>query len=234
MPVVLDEAFPSHPAALAREFVIAAHGNVARVRELIARWPTLSKACIDWGYGDWEDALGAASHVGSREVAELLISKGARPTLFSATMLGQLNTVKAFIATTPGVEGTYGPHGISLLRHAVAGGAGAAPVLEYLKGLPNADRQPETRAIAPDEQRALTGTYSFGLAAEDKLVVELSGTNLTIARPGRFARTLAHLGDRAFYPAGAPEVRIRFGERAGKQIVSVFDPDLVVTGTKVG
>src|SRR5262245_7118953 len=108
----LSDAFPSHPLPLSREMVIAAHGNLPRVKELVSRWPTLAKAAIDWGYGDWEDALGAASHVGRREIADLLIANGARPTLLSAAMLGQLDVVKAMIAACPGVERVHGAHSI--------------------------------------------------------------------------------------------------------------------------
>ena len=54
-----DMTFPSNPPAVVREMVIASHGNLPRVRELVGRWPALSRAAIDWGYGDWEDALGA-------------------------------------------------------------------------------------------------------------------------------------------------------------------------------
>ncbi len=43
----------------------ASHGNVARVKELLARRPALARVSWDWGYGDWETALGAASHVGA-------------------------------------------------------------------------------------------------------------------------------------------------------------------------
>jgi hypothetical protein len=93
----VDAAFPSHPPALAREIVGASHGNVARVKELVAGRPALARAAWDWGYGDWETALGAASHVGHREIAELLLANGAHPTIFSAAMLGQLEVVKAFI-----------------------------------------------------------------------------------------------------------------------------------------
>src|SRR5262245_26832962 len=83
----LSDAFPSHSLPLSREMVIASHGNLPRVKTLLSRWPTLAKAAIDWGYGDWEDALGAASHTGRREIADLLVANGARPTLFSAAML---------------------------------------------------------------------------------------------------------------------------------------------------
>jgi len=77
------------------------HQKGARTRRgTIRPWP---KAVWDWGFGDWESALGAASHVGNREIAEYLIAHGARPSLFSATMLGHLDVVKAFIAAQPGV-----------------------------------------------------------------------------------------------------------------------------------
>ena len=95
LPPAVGESFPTQPADLVKETVTVAHGNVKRLRELVDAHPSLAKAAIDWGFGDWEDALGAASHVGNREIAEYLIAKGARPTLYSATMLGQLDVVKA-------------------------------------------------------------------------------------------------------------------------------------------
>jgi hypothetical protein len=220
--------------------VIASHGNVARVKELVGRSPALARAAIDWGYGDWEDALGAASHVGNREIAEFLIANGARPTIFSAAMLGQLDAVKAFIAAMPGCETIHGPHSITLLRHATAGGAAAAPVVEYLKTLPGADRKPATQPLTAGEAAALTGTYVFGPAPNDRLIVAAAnqsmaagGWPLTIAHPEGFPRGIAHLGDRAFYPAGATAVRIRFTADGGKLRVSVFDPDVVVTAQKI-
>jgi hypothetical protein len=122
------DTFPQQAPDMVREAVVVAHGNVKRLRELVDAHPALARAAYDWGFGDWEDCLGAASHVGNREIAEYLISKGARPTLFSATMLGQLDTVKAFLAAQPGAQRIPGPHSISLLAHAKAGGAAAAPV----------------------------------------------------------------------------------------------------------
>src|SRR5215467_7419110 len=101
-PAAISESFPTQDQDLVKEMVTVAHGNVARVKELVGRHQTLAKAAYDWGYGDWESALGAASHVGNREIAEFLIANGARPTIFSAAMLGQLDVVKAFIAAAPG------------------------------------------------------------------------------------------------------------------------------------
>lgn len=238
-PAAVDPTFPSQPYATVREVVIASHGNVARVKELVGRQPTLSRAAIDWGYGDWEDALGAASHVGNREIAEFLIANGARPSIFSAAMLGQLDAVKAFIAASPGVEAIHGPHSITLLKHATAGGPAAQPVVDYLKTLSAADRRPPTQPLSADEMAALVGTYVFGPGTTDRLVVTLSnqgmtanGWPLSMAREGASARGLAHLGDRVFHPSGSTTARIRFTGTGGKLSVSVSDPDLLVTAEK--
>jgi hypothetical protein len=235
----VDAAFPSQPPALVKEMVIASHGNVARVKELVGRSPAFARAAFDWGYGDWEDALGAASHVGNREIAEFLIANGARPTIFSAAMLGQLDAVKALIAASPGIEAIHGPHSITLLKHAIAGGPGAQPVADFLKMLPAADRRPSTQPLTGDEIAALCGTYTFGPDAADRFVVVASnaamtanGWPMTMARGDYSPRGLAHLGDHAFYPAGATGVRIRFTNAGGALTVSVFDPDLIVTAGK--
>ncbi len=116
-------SFPRQEAPLVSEMVRVAHGNIARVKELIADRPALARAAWDWGYGDWETALGAASHVGNAAIAQLLLDNGAHPTIFSAAMLGQLDVVKAFVAAAPGVQKIRGPHGISLLAHARNGGS---------------------------------------------------------------------------------------------------------------
>ncbi|HEY2310390.1 MAG TPA: hypothetical protein VGH46_04655, partial [Gaiellaceae bacterium] len=72
----------SAPAALdqdlVRDFVANAHGDLDAVREALDAHPTLVNACWDWGGGDWETGLGAASHVGRRDIAESLLARGAR------------------------------------------------------------------------------------------------------------------------------------------------------------
>lgn len=106
---------------LVREFVIAGHGNLDKVKEMLAQQPALLNATWDWGGGDWETALGGASHVGNQPIAEYLLSKGARMDVFCAVMLGKMEIVKAFLADDPKIVDLKGPHGISLLRHARAG-----------------------------------------------------------------------------------------------------------------
>ena len=132
-PSPLPENYPMQPSTMVREMVSVSHGNFPKVKELLEEHPSLAKAAWDWGFGDWETALGAASHTGNYDIAVYLIAHGARPTLFSATMMGHLDVVKAFLAAQPGAQRIAGPHSISLLAHAKNGGARAEPVLRYLE-----------------------------------------------------------------------------------------------------
>jgi len=112
---------PRLDADLVREFVIAGHANLDKVKEMLEQQPALINATWDWGGGDWETALGGASHMGNKPIAEYLLSKGARMDVFCATMLGKTEIVKAFLADDPKVVDLKGPHTISLIRHARAG-----------------------------------------------------------------------------------------------------------------
>ena len=118
---------------LVREFVIAGHGNLDRTRELLALHPTLINAAWDWGGGDWETALGGASHMGNVPIAEFLLSRGARMDVFCAAATGKIEIVRAFLADDPKVIDLKGPHGIPLLRHAQMGKQ--ERVVELLKSL---------------------------------------------------------------------------------------------------
>ena len=48
------------------------------VKVLLDNEPKLINATMDWGAGDWESGLGGASHMGRRDIAEYLLSRGAR------------------------------------------------------------------------------------------------------------------------------------------------------------
>lgn len=120
---------------LVAEFVAKAHGDLNRVQELLATEPALLNAAWDWGGGDWETALGAAAHVGRRDIAEYLLSQGARLNIFSAAMLGQLDIVKAILVVYPEMKDARGPHGIPLIVHAKIGGEQGAAVVDYLRAL---------------------------------------------------------------------------------------------------
>lgn len=122
-------------ANLVQEFVGNAHGNLERVKELLAQEPALVNATWDWGGGDFETALGAASHMGRRDIATFLLERGARLDLFAAAMLGKLDIVRTALEAFPQAIHTPGPHGIPLITHAEAGGEEAKAVLEYLLSL---------------------------------------------------------------------------------------------------
>jgi hypothetical protein len=112
---------PRLDADQVREFVIAGHVDLDKVKAMLAQQPALINATWDWGGGDWETALGGASHMGNKPIAEYLLAHGARMDVFCATMLGKTEILKAFLADDPKVVALKGPHGISLVRHAQAG-----------------------------------------------------------------------------------------------------------------
>ena len=125
---------PQIDPSLVRDFVANSHGDIERVRVLLEEQPALINAAWDWGGGDWETGLGAAAHVGRKDIARLLLAHGARMDIFTAAMLGHLEIVQAMLKAAPEVREWRGPHGIPLLKHAEAGGAEAADVAEFLRG----------------------------------------------------------------------------------------------------
>ena len=227
----LDESFPSQHPALAKEMVGVAHGNIARVKELLARHQTLAKASWDWGFGDWETALGAASHVGNRAIAELLLEAGAGPTIFSAAMLGQLDVVKGYAAAMPNINQQRGPHGIPLINHARAGGAQAGEVVKYLESLGNLPT-PAGAPLSDDDRSTIVGRYVFGDRPRDVLIIDVEKTIVGITRPGGSRRNLTHLGNLDFSPVGAPAVRIKFVKTDKGMTLTILDPDVVVTSRR--
>jgi hypothetical protein len=229
-----DDFFPSLHPSLMKDVVGLSHSSLARVKEMVQQHPALAKASWDWGYGDHETALGAASHVGQRAIAEFLLDNGAPPTLFSAAMLGQLEVVKACIAATPGLQKIRGPHSLSLMVHARAGGPPAAAVVAYLESIGDAALPLTDEPLSADERAMLNGRYTFGDRPRDSFTVETRPNQVSIARAGAIPRNIRHLGRFEFAPPGAPAVRIRF-ERKGDEIVAltVADPDVVVRARKV-
>jgi hypothetical protein len=131
------DRLPVLQAELVQAFVGNAHGDLDRVKELLAQEPALINAAWDWGGGDWETALGAAAHMGRKDIARYLLDHGARLDLFAAAMLGELDIVKAVLAAFPHALVVPGPHGIPLIAHAQAGGEDAVAVAQFLELLSN-------------------------------------------------------------------------------------------------
>ena len=127
---------------LAQDFVIYAHSDLKMVEKLLKREPGLLNSTLDWGGGDWENALGGASHMGRRDIVEFLLARGARMDIFCATMLGLLDSVKAMLTLEPTLIDAKGPHGFSLHFHAQVGQETSKPVLDYLQSIKEVELRP--------------------------------------------------------------------------------------------
>ena len=123
--------------SLVKEFVVAGHKDLDKVKEMLNDNPNYLYCKYDWGYGDFEEAIGGAAHLGNKEVANYLISKGARVNLFILTMLGKTELVKPILDEYPQLIFSKGPHGFTLLHHAEVGGKDSEELFDYLiaKGL---------------------------------------------------------------------------------------------------
>ncbi|WP_282089197.1 hypothetical protein [Aquimarina algiphila] len=122
---------------MVKEFVIAGHFNLSKVKEMLHDHPNLIYAKHDWGNGDFEEAIEGAGHKGNKEVANYLIEKGARVNLFILTMLGKTMLVKSILEEFPGLLFSKGTHGLTLLHHAEIGGEESKELADYfqMKGL---------------------------------------------------------------------------------------------------
>ena len=237
--------YPSMNDEMVSGIVGASHGNFDKVKELVNARPELAGASWDWGFGDWETALGAASHVGRRDIAEYLISNGARPDIFTYTMLGMLKSVQEIIETVPGIQSHTGPHGITLLQHAKnrlenkaissTDAENVKKVLSYLESLGNADIKPKSLDVTEDEKKKFLGEYRFGNGEGELFVVDTHRLGyLQIARKGSSPRKMNKTDDNIFSPVGAASVKIIFKVQDEKAVsVSVHEPQPLVIALRV-
>lgn len=133
---------PQVNRTMAADFVIYAHSDLEMTKKLLEREPGLLNAAIDWGAGDYETALGGASHMGRTDIVEYLLEKGSRPDLFCMTMLGKIDAVKGMLDLQPQLIDAKGPHGFTLHFHAQVGGDASKPVLDYLQSIKELELRP--------------------------------------------------------------------------------------------
>lgn len=102
-----------------KPFVMAAHGNLVAVQEMLEKEPGLR----DQKFEQFdENALEAAGHVGREDIANYLLSQGAPLTVFAAAMLGRTADVRQFLEAEPTLASRRGVHGFSLMFHAALSG----------------------------------------------------------------------------------------------------------------
>ena len=237
--------YPSTDPADVRAVVGAAHTQFEEVKKLVNARPELAKATWDWGFGDVESALGAASHMGRKDIAEYLIEKGARPNIFTFAMLGKLETVKSMIEDMPGIQRIHGPHGFTLLFHAqmrlrtnkVAGveKERQEALVAYLKQVGDADNRAESLTISEEEKKAYLGKYSFGEGEDEYFDISLNRRGfLYLSRGEYIGRVLNRRDDHIFAPSGGPSVRIHFDMKDGiAHSFTIHDPSPVLSATRV-
>lgn len=117
---------------IVKEFVLAGHNDLEKVKSMLNELPNLINVSHDWGNGDFEEAIEGASHLGNVDIAEFLIANGARLNLFTLTMLGKEDLVIPVLKHYPNTIQAIGPHGFTLLHHAKVGGNKAQGIYDYL------------------------------------------------------------------------------------------------------
>lgn len=240
--------YPSIDDSIVAEVVGKSHFDIDRVRELVGRRPELARATWDWAFGDWETALGAASHVGRRDIANFLLEHGARPDIFTFAMFGQYEIVKAMIEAYPGIETMDGPHGISLLRHAKAGLrdnygltlsekqiTGSNKLIAYLEDLGTAHAKVRDIELTAEEKEKYLGDYRYGDGETDGFTVKLNmRKNLSLGKLGKSGGALFQKSPNVFSYNGTPSVEIHFGMDGDKVAsLTVVEPDLRLKAVKL-
>ena len=240
----LSAKYPSTDDEQVARIVGASHGDFDTVKKMVSASPELARATWDWGYGDWESALGAASHVGRKDIADFLIDHGARPNIFTFVMMGALQAVRAMVEAVPGIQRIPGPHGITLLQHAKnrLRAKNLSPseitalqeVEAYLKSLGDADIGTTSLPVDENEKTIYVGRYKLETEETFFEISLNSGGLLQIKRDALFGRILHKTDEHVFSPAGAPSVKISFAIENEKAVsLTIHQPTPVFTATRI-
>ena len=232
--------YPAIAETIVAEVVGVSHFDLDRLKVLVNARPELARATWDWGFGDWESAIGAASHVGRKDIVQYLLSKGARPDIFTFAMLGFYEIIKAMIELSPGVQHIAGPHGISLLQHVKNGidtkteSIEAQKLITYLETIGDAD-SPKYLTLEETDKQKYLGDYKYGDKEQEGFSIKLNMKKLiTLGKLGKNGGALYKIGANRFTYNGAPSVVITFLVEKDKVIsLTIKEPDLTLTAKKV-
>jgi hypothetical protein len=202
-----EPVFFRQQPSMVKEFVGDCHFKIDRVEEMLKEDAGLAKVAWDWGFGDLESGIGAASHTGQVGIIELLLAHGARPDVFTMATLDKVDAVRSFIESVPDAKNIEGPHGISMFNHASAGKA--SRVMEYLEsqGITAESGNP---SLDESDAKPYVGSYASREHPKMHYVIEWSErwSNLNIQAPNEIRRGLmlnadGEAGKHAFHPAGS-------------------------------
>lgn len=232
------DRYPAIALPMVAEVVGVAHFDLNRLKQLVDPRPELAKATWDWGYGDWESAMGAATHVGRKDIITYLMEKGAAPSIFTFAVLGQYEIVKTLVENQPGIQRTLGPHGISLLQHARTGmqvdgidKERAQLLIDYLDSLGDANG-PNYLSMSDEEKAMYLGDYRYGEAKDDVFTIKLNMRKMLAI--GKSGGGIHCIGKNEFVYQGSPSVKITFQVKNEKVIsLTIREPGFEITAVKV-
>ena len=102
---------------LVDQLVGNAHGAFEVVRDILEEHPELATRRATWG----ESPLEAATQMGRKDIAALLIDRGAEPDFYAYCMLGDVAAAGKLLEGSPDLVSTQGVHGLSPLYFAAMG-----------------------------------------------------------------------------------------------------------------
>ena len=188
------DAAPS--VEMVREFVLAGHFNLERVRQLLAEQPALLNQAYAWQPEDLETAIQAAAHVGNVPIAEYLLSVGSPLEICTAAMLGRVADVESALARDPRQITAVGAHHISLLAHAALSGQVALVEMLLARGATGGVSQALNNAVV--KQHAPLAAWLLEHAQPDLAWTDYQGkTALQNARESGQAEIAALIEGRA-------------------------------------
>lgn len=242
---IIPSYYPNIDPEIVAQVVGKSHFDLEGVKQLVDQRPELAKSVWEWRFGDFESAIGAASHVGRRDIALYLIRMGARPTIFTFAMLGAYDTVKAMIDFSPGIQRMTGPHGISLMNHAYAGERmkgdmtaqeleGLQQTISFLEALGDADGEAYI-PVSEEEQQKYLGDYKYGSGEKEGFTIGINMRKLLALGPiGESGGALYKTADNTFTYNGAPSVVVTFAwEQDVIRSMTISDPAFRVVAEKV-
>ena len=237
--------WPNINPELVSEVVGNSHFNLERVKELVEARPELARSVWEWRFGDFESAIGAASHVGRRDIVLYLLNKGARPSIHTFAMLGAHEVIKQMVAVAPGIQTTMGPHGISVLDHAYVGERmkedlssaeldNVKRTIDYLESLGDAGGASYIEETK-EEQAKFLGDYKYGEGDQEGFSIKLNmRAKMALGPLGGFGGALHKLKENLYTYNGAPSVNVTFAMDGDVvKSLTLTDPVASITASKV-
>ena len=165
--------------AIIDELVGNAHGNLARVQEILTKHPELINVSATWK----ETPIEAATQMGNRDLMQYLIDHGAPIDFFTALAMGQVDKARAELKADPELAQSRGVHDLPVLYFAAIGGSVPAAHMLLDAG---ADVNAKAEAAAP-----IHGAVMGGNPEMVRFLVE-GGADVSLPDyKGRDARSLA-------------------------------------------